>query len=339
MIPYKSIAVFRLSALGDVLMFLPTVRALQRNFPETKITWIISKPAFDLVRTIEEIEFIVIDKPNSPTDYWRLKKLFQHRTFDVLIAAQASFRAHTIIPLIKARQKIGYDKIRGQELHSWVVNEQIPFRKVHTLEGFMQFAEYLGARDLQVEWSLTLDCHAKIWVTEKKQEWGVGNKLVLINPAASKSERSWHAQGYIEVIKHLQAKLPVTVVLCGGPGKHDRWLADAIMQEVAVIDLVGKTTLPQLLALIAAADLLLCPDTGPSHMAAAVNTPVIALHAVTRPEISGPYGQLDKVISKYEEAKKAFARSKKQQARDWFDKNHHPEVMHLITAQDVIARL
>lgn len=339
MIANKSIAVFRLSALGDVLMFLPMVRALQRNFPETKITWVISKPAFDLVRTIEDIEFIVIDKPNSPRDYWRLKKLFQHRTFDVLIAAQASFRAHTIIPFIKARQKIGYDNIRGQELHSWVVNEQIPFRKVHTLEGFMQFAEYLGAKDLQVEWRLPLDYNAKLWVAEKKQEWGISNKLVLINPAASKSERSWHAQGYIDVIKHLQDKLSVTVILCGGPGQHDRRLADAIMQEVTVIDLVGKTKLPQLIALIAEADLLLCPDTGPAHMAAAVNTPVMALHAVTRPEISGPYGHLDKVISKYEEAKKIFAHSKKPHARDWFDKNHHPDVMHLITAQEVIARL
>jgi heptosyltransferase I len=337
----KSIAVFRLSALGDVLMFLPTVRALQRNFPQAKISWIISRPAYDLVKNINDIDFIVIDKPRSIKDYWQLKKRFQQYHFDILIAAQASFRAHTLYPLIRAKQKIGYDDIRGKEGHRFVVSHQIPFKKVHTLEGFMQFAEYIGAKELSVEWNLPLESQAKDWVEAKIKEWDLNESpLVVINPAASKSERSWHAQGYLEVISFLQSHYRANIVLCGGPSNHDKDLAEQIKRSAKVIDIVGQTKLPQLLALIAKADLVICPDTGPSHMAAAVNTPVIALHGVTKPEISGPYGQLHQVFNRYDEAKNLLMKTNlKEKPQDWFNKVHHPEVMNLIKAPEVCEHI
>ena len=61
----NSICIVRLSALGDVLMLVPLVRTLQANLPHASITWIISRPAYDLVEGIEGVEFIVIDKPNN----------------------------------------------------------------------------------------------------------------------------------------------------------------------------------------------------------------------------------------------------------------------------------
>ena len=103
---------------------------------------------------------------------------------------------------------------------------------------------------------------------------------------------------------------------------------------VDVVDLVGHTQLPQLMALIHAVDLVICPDTGPSHMAAALATPVIALHAVTRPEISGPYGYLDLTVNQYEQALVKYGKQK-----NWFMKVHHPEAMHLICVTDVMKKV
>jgi heptosyltransferase I len=336
----KSIAVFRLSALGDVLMFLPTVRALQRRYPEAKITWIISSPAYDLVKHIQDIEFIVIKKPESLKDYWFLRQTFKKYDFDILLAAQASFRAHTIIPLIRAKRKIGYDLIRGKEGHRFVVQERLAFKTVHTLEGFMQFAEHIGASDLSVHWDLPLDPEAKEWVETHQKQWNIQGPLVIVNPAASKPERSWNAKRYSEVIQFLQKTYQAEVILCGGPSAHDKDLANEIQKEVKVIDMVGVTRLPQLLALIHSADLVICPDTGPSHMAAAVGTPVIALHGVTKPEISGPYGQLHHVVNAYPKAQMLYAKSsKKSKPKDWFNKVHHPEVMNLIETNDIIEKI
>ena len=336
----KSIALFRLSALGDVLMYLPTVRAFQRAFPNCQFTWIISQPAYDLVKDIEDIQFILIDKPRSWKDYWKLYKRFRQHNFDVLIASQASFRAHLLYTLIRAKRKIGYDKIRGKEGHSWFVNEQIPFREVHTLEGFMQFAEHLGVLDTSVSWSLPLDPVALAWVESQLHHGSSTSPLVVLNPAASKPERSWTTERYIQVIQYLQQRYQARVILCGGPSAFDRSLADAIQEKVTIEDWVGKTRIPQLLALISKAQLVICPDTGPSHMAAALDVPVIALHGVTKPEISGPYGQLEHTVNVYPEARARWMNKKREHnANQWFLKVHHPEVMNMIQVETVCQKI
>ena len=123
-------------------------------------------------------------------------------------------------------------------------------------------------------------------IGQTEYEWAqahlpVQGPVLLVNPAASKPERSWLIERYIEVIKEAQRRWLVQVVLIGGPSDYDRSLTDAISKQVACTDLVGKTKPKQLLAVIRQAQALLCPDTGPSHMASAVGTPVVALHAVT----------------------------------------------------------
>jgi heptosyltransferase I len=338
----RSIAVFRLSALGDVLMYLPTVRALQRSFPMAKISWIISNPAYELVKNIEGIEFIVIEKPSSLRDYWNLKKRFSQYHFDVLLASQANFRAHLIYPLIKAKRKIGYDSIRAQEGHRWVVGESIPFQQVHTLEGFLQFAQHIGADTSQVEWNFPIDAAAEAWVKAFLQEHHMvlDKPFIVINPAASKVERSWNSEGYVQLIKFLQTSYRAQIILVGGPSAFDRKLANDILSQVQVLDLVGKTKLMELMAVIEKANLVICPDTGPSHMAACLNTPVIALHGVTKPEISGPYHQLHHTVNRYPLAKQKFYKKPLFHRRhEWFEKVHHPDVMSLITVQDVIEKV
>ena len=140
----KSICIVRLSALGDVLMLVPLIRTLQAQLPTTRLTWVISRPAYDLVEGMDNVEFIVINKPNSLFDYWQFKKQMRGRYFDVLLAAQASFRANLLYPLIHASRKIGYDSVRAKDGHGWFVHEAILPGHDHTLDGFLKFAAALG---------------------------------------------------------------------------------------------------------------------------------------------------------------------------------------------------
>src|SRR5690349_3539238 len=136
----KSICVVRLSALGDVLMLVPLIRTLQDNLPHVTITWVISRPAYDLVEGMEGVKFIIIDKPKSLKDYWQFKKQLSGQTFDVLLATQASFRANLLYFFISAKRKIGYDSLRAKDGHHWFINEKITPGNDHTLEGFLKFA-------------------------------------------------------------------------------------------------------------------------------------------------------------------------------------------------------
>lgn len=331
----NSICIVRLSALGDVLMLVPLVRTLQANLPTAKITWIISNPAYELVAGLEGVEFIIINKPNGLRDYWQLSKLLRGRRFDVLLAAQASFRANLVYPFIRSPRKIGYDRLRAKDGHHWFINEKIAPGKDHTLEGFLKFSQVLGCKEMKIAWDLPISIEDANWACTQRRS---ASPLLLVNAAASKPERSWPAERYIQVIKAVKHRWHAEVILTGGPGSYDRYLADTILKAVPCGDLVGKTKPKQLLALIRQADVLLCPDTGPAHMAAAVNTPVVALHAVTSAEVSGPYPFKHLAVDCYSEAIVKVLR-KTAASNIWGTHVHGEDTMKLVTVAAVMEKL
>jgi heptosyltransferase I len=330
----KSICLVRLSALGDVLMCVPLVRTIQRYLPNVALTWIISEPAHTLVQGMEGVEFIVIEKPKVLRDYWQFKQKINNRVFDVLLAAQASFRANLLYPCIRAHRKIGYDKIRAKDAHGWFVHETITPGHDHTLDGFLKFAQAIGIQHSEIRWDLPIPQDAIDWARSHVPH----TPFFLVNPAASKPERSWLVSRYIEVIRFVQETYNMPVVLTGGPGAYDKTLGEAISAEVSVINLIGQTKPKQLLAVIQQAFLALCPDTGPSHMAGAVGTPVIALHAVTPVEVSGPYPFRQYAVNHYPEAVVRVLK-KTLETCPWGMHAHGDDTMQLITVDDVISKI
>lgn len=329
------ICLVRLSALGDILMFLPLVRLLQQSIKGVEITWVISKPAYYLVEGLDNVHFVVIDKPKGFKDYWRFKQQFKGQSFDVLIAAQASLRANLLYPCITAKRKIGYDNHRAKDGHRWFVKEQIAAGEEHTLEGFLKFAEALGIKEKNISWQLPVSeeeyAFARQFIDPKR-------KTLIINPAASKAERSWLTEHYIALIKATQNRWDLQIVLTGGPGAYDSALTEAISKETKILNLAGQTRPKQLLAVIGLADLVVCPDTGPAHMAAAMGTPVIALHAVTNPEISGPYSYRHLAINAYPQAVKQLLNMPYDKT-PWGTQVHDPRAMSLIHLDAVLNRM
>src|SRR5690606_37377210 len=98
------------------------------------------------------------------------------------------------------------------------------------------------------------------------------------------------------------------VILCGGPSAFEREFGDAIIAHMksSPLDLIGKDTLKELLALLERADLVLAPDSGPMHMANAVGTPVLGLHAASNPVRSGPYSDRQWCVDRYDAAARKY---------------------------------
>ena len=315
-------------------MFVPLVRTLQHYLPDATLTWVISEPAYSLVAGLEGVEFIVIEKPQHFMDYWRFRQQLKGRFFDVLIAAQASFRANLLYPCIFAERKIGYDKRRAKDGHSWFIRESISPGHDHTLEGFLKFSHPLGVSHPVIRWDLVIPEDAYDWAKEHVPSI----PFVIINPAASKPERSWQVERYIEIIRYVQDTYGYAVVLTGGPSLYDKMLGDVIEKVTRVTNLIGKTKPKQLLAVLDKARFVLCPDTGPSHMAAAVNTPVIALHAVTHAGVSGPYPFLKYAVNKYPEAVQTVL-GKTMETCPWGTHIHGEKAMQLVSVQDVMGKI
>lgn len=330
-----SICVVRLSALGDVLMIVPLIRTLQKYFPEARLTWVISPPAYDLVADLDGVEFLVIDKPRNPYDYWCFYQKLRGRFFDVLLATQANFRANCLYPLIRAKRKIGYDPLRAKDGHGYFVHERILPGTDHTVDGFLKFAKALGVTEPLLRWDLPIDETLRSWA---KTILPANKPILMVNPAASKPERSWLVDRYIAVLQEARLRFDLTVVLIGGPGEQDRLLGETIAGEVLVTNLIGQTKPKELLALMTQAALVLCPDTGPAHMACAVGTPVMALHAVTSAAVSGPYLYRHLAVDFYSEAVHQILNQKAEQV-PWGTHIHGKETMALVTVDAVMAKL
>ena len=333
----KRIAILRLSALGDVCMVVPVIRTLQKALPQAHISWFISRPAYDLVKGLEGVEFIVIDKPRSLFDYLRLRRQFKNARFDVLLAMQAALRTNLIYPFIKAPIKIGFDNSRARDGQRWFTNLQIPFAQQHLMDSFLSFAEAIGVTEKVIEWDLPVTEQDRQWAKQQLPEGD--SPLLVINPAASKPERNWPAKRYAEIIKLMQQR-GVRILLTGGPHPVEKDLIAEIKQqlEFSVPDCSGETSPKQLAAILACADCVLAPDTGPVHMAVAVGTPVIGLYAVAPAWLSGPYLQREIAIDKYAEAVTTLLK-KDPATVPWGTRVHSMDAMSLISVAEVEEKL
>ena len=334
----KQICILRLSALGDISHTLPIVRTLQKQWPETKITWVIGKLEHQLVGDIPDIEFIIFDKNQGLAAYKQLRQQMYGRRFDVLLHMQMSIRASLASLLIPAKIRLGFDKQRAKDLQWLFTNHKIAAKtKQHVIDSFFGFTEALGIEEHLFEWNIPIPAEARSYAD---QTLNTNKKTLVISPCSSMSYRNWTAEGYAAVADYAIEQHDMQVVLCGGPSVIELEYGENIsdMCRHNPINLIGQTSIKQLLAVLAKADAVVAPDSGPAHLATAVGTPVIGLYACTNPDRARPYLDADLVVNKYPEAIAA----KHEQSIDelpWGTRVRDEGTMERIQPDDVFVRL
>jgi heptosyltransferase I len=338
--PPASVCIIRLSAIGDVTHLLPIIATLQQQWPETTITWIIGKVEYQLVKSLPGIEFIIFDKSNGLAEYISLRKKLSGRRFEILLMMQVALRANLIGLMIRADHKIGYDKERSRDFHSLFCKEHIdgPVR-VHVLDTFFQFIEKLGIKNRHMDWLLNADPESLSFA----EKLITNNPTVIINPCSSARKnnwRNWSVANYARVIDYLISDKGFQVILTGGPSNEEILYSRRIIYECRYepVNLVGKTTLTQLLALLEQASCLIAPDTGPAHMGTVADIPVIGLYASSNPLRTGPYKSLDILVNAYPQALLKYKNKSLDQA-SWGERVRDPEVMKMISVKQVIQHL
>ena len=327
----EKICVVRLSALGDVVMMIPLIKMLRKNFPKSQITWIIEERFYPIVEKLEGIDFIRVNKINTLREFFKIRADLKKCSFDVLLATQASMSAHLFYLMLKAKRKIGYDAIRGKDLHSLFINEKIPFVKEHTVDGFLRFAKYLGVKEQTIDGKIPLD----------SQDYNLAdntigtNTFYVMNPFSSKRERDWVLDRYVQVATQIHAQTNFILVLTGS--KADWKKCEELKNKIpgSVMNMAGKTSLRQLAAILDRAKFVISPDTGPLHIASSMNTPVIGLYSASPSETTGPYFSREYTIDKHQLALTKFCKGKNL----WNKRIYNDEVMKLITVDDVLEKV
>lgn len=336
--PPREVCILRLSAIGDTCHVVPVVRTLQRAWPGTRFTWVIGKLEMKLMHLLPGIDFITFDKRGGLAAVLAARKVLVARRFDLLLHMQVSFRASVLAHAVNAPVKLGFDRARAREGQWLFTTHRIrEAPKQHVLDGLFGFAEALGVHDHDLRWDLPLPEDALAYAAALVPDQ---RRTLVISPCSSHARRNWRPERYAAVADHAARRHGMRVILCGGPSRLEREMADAILAAAGtpVVDQVGKDTLPQLLALLARADVLVTPDSGPAHMATMVGTPVIGLYAATNPARSGPYLSRQWCVDRYAQAAEKFL-GRPAEILPWTTKIEKPGVMDLIEVEDVTRKL
>jgi len=337
----ESLCILRLSAIGDVTHMVPVVQTLRAVWPETRLTWIIGSLEHSLVGMLPGVEFIPVDKRRTLHSLLKLRSVLAGRRFDTLLHMQVAMRASLLSTAVRAPVRIGFDRARSRDNQGLFVNRRIAAKPdQHVLDGFFCFLEALGIEERVMRWDIPLADGAHAFARERLP---AGGPVVVINPCSSarvRNWRNWRVDRYAAVADHAARVHRATVVLTGGPVEEERRTAAEIAAAMTAepIDLVGATSLPQLLAVLARADLVISPDTGPAHMAVAAGTPVIGLYATSNPRRTGPYLSQDLVVDRYPDAVRRFL-GKRVEEVSWGKRVRDPEALDLITVADVTERI
>lgn len=335
----QSLCLLRTSALGDVTHVVPLVRTLQAAWPATRLTWIVGKLEHKLVGDLAGVEFVVFDKAAGFAGFRAVRQALARRRFDALLHMQVALRANLLSLAVRAHRRIGYDRARAKDLHGWFVHERIPARTgAHVLDAIGSFAEPLGLRQGAVRWDLPIPETARAWAAAQWPD--DGQPVLIVSAASSHALRNWQPDRYAAVADHAARSLHMRVVLTGGPAPAERALGDAVLAHMQTrpLDLIGRDNLKRALALYQRAAIVLTPDSGPMHMANAVGSRVLGLHAASNPARSGPYSDRRWCVDRYDDAARKYLH-RPATGIPWGTKIEYPGVMDLVTVDDVVERL
>ena len=334
--PPRSICLLRLSALGDITHVVPLVHTLLRAWPDIQLTWIIGKDEHRLIAGLEGVRFVEYRKDSGLPGMLALRSQLRRERFDALLQMQVAARANLLSTMISTPRRVGYDHALSKDLHGLFVNEHIPARAgQHVLDAIGSFCEPLGLKQSQVVWNLPVPAAAREWARAQWPDDGV--PTLMISPCSSHVVRNWRADRYAAVADHAASR-GWRIMLCGGRSELERDMSDGILtaMRATALDLVGKDTLEQLPALLERASLLMTPDSGPMHIANAMGTKVLGLHAASNPARSGPYSDRSYCVDRYDDAARKYC-GKPANALKWGTKIEYTGVMDLVTVDDAIA--
>lgn len=245
--PPQSVCFLRLSAIGDVCHAVAAVQALQKQWPETKVTWIIGKVEAQLLQGLDNVELIIFDKKAGFAGMKAVWQQLKGRRFDALIHMQLALRASLLTLGIQAQYKVGFHRQRAKEGQWLFTNRKIAdHQSAHVLDSFLTFVEYLGVPRTAPTWSMPIGEPERAFARQQLHD----KPSVVICPAASKDERNWLTERYAQFADYV-ANQGYQVVLCGSPAPREVQLATTISELMTqpVVNLVGKTSLKQLTAI------------------------------------------------------------------------------------------
>ena len=287
-----SILIILMGSLGDIARGLCLVTHIKANLPGSRVTWLVEPKWKDLVRCHPQIDKVIVFKRAwRISALWDLYKDLHQEHFDITLDLQRIIKSGFFSLLSGADRRIGFHPRNAKEWNWIFNNEHINYQNddLAKIRHYLKFSEYLGLPEpntLDFGFSaLSVSANAPGIVIEQR------DPFVAVIMGASWESKEWLFEGYVKLVQRILSVHQLGVILVGD--RSQRAAANILVEKMHapnLINLVGQTSLLELTAILKAAVAAVGPDSGPGHLAAAVNTPFVALFGPTSPKRTAPFG-------------------------------------------------
>ncbi len=288
------ILIVRLSAIGDVIHGLPVLCALRAAMPGAFIGWVVEGRAGDLLEGHPALDALVRVPRRwlkSPREILKLRRQLRAMQFDTTIDLQCLTKSAVAAWLSGAPRRIGKAGEDGRELSRWFHNELVAPGGDHVIEHYLGMLRPLGIESPDARFDLAERPLDGRMADDFLHSHNLANgRFAVLNPGAGWSSKIWPAERYGELAEHLAARHRITSVAVWGTPDELPLAEQIVAASAGKATLAPATSMTELAALCRRAALFVGSDTGPMHLAVAVETPTISLHGPSIGEWCGAYG-------------------------------------------------
>ena len=291
------IAIVMMSAAGDAVHVLPVINALKRHNPACKITWVLQPAPATLVRGHRSVdEIILFERGNGLRGFLDIRRELATRSFDLVVNLQVYFKAGIVTAFTHAPIKLGFDRARARDFNWLFTNSQIPpHDNQHVQDQYFEFLTALGLSPDPVEWHLGPWADERPWQKDFFADFT--RPAVAMVVATSKPQKDWLPERWAEVSDALWHDFKLEPVIVGGRSARELAAEQVIVERTShrPRSALGSG-LRRLVSILDGSALAIAPDTGPLHMAVAIERPVVSLLGYTNPKRTGPYRKYHDLI-------------------------------------------
>jgi heptosyltransferase III len=306
MMSYKNILVIKLKQPGDVLVSIPVLAALKEAWPEARVTYLVPRAAEEMVSGHPLLDGLLVADRRQETwrQSWRLLQNLRQAGFDLVLELSGGDRGAFYTLATRARETVGFER---PGLPFWqrqgVFTRLLPRPEVamHMVEQNLEAVRTLGVKPRKPRLQFFWDEQVEARVADRLKSFGLRpGEFAVLHPGAGWRFKCWTPLGYARIIEYIQEVLGLSVVLTASRAPLETELIREILAECrqTPINLAGQLTLKELGALIAKARFFFGADSAPMHLAAAVDTPAVALFGPSGAYNWGPWGEGHLVIQK-----------------------------------------
>jgi heptosyltransferase I len=330
-VPLRRVCIVMMSAVGDAVHVLPVINALKQHSPAVHITWVLQPGPATLVRGHRSVdEILVFDRSKGVGAFADIRRALASREFDLVIDLQVYFKAGVVTQFTRARVKLGFDRGRARDFNWLFTTHRIPpHAQQHVQDQYFEFLTALNVPHEPIEWDLGPWTNERAWQRDFFSRFD--RPIASIVVATSKPQKDWLPERWAEVVDALWHDFELQPVLVGGHSAREAHAEQVILNRARnrPHSALGSG-LRNLVGILEGSALVLTPDTGPLHMAVALDRPVVSLLGYTNPKRTGPYRKFhDLIIDAYGDEGEAYPISME----------NRPGRMDRIAVRDVLDRV